>query len=127
MSYTTHVAIGCNDLKKGEEFYLIFPFSKVTRRYEDRICLDFYSIQLVLHKFHTNSKNKAHYPYHFGINFSDFSDLENIKKILNKKNILYNFGVRFKDTNSEHHFLSIFDPTNNCLEFKNYINSKTGY
>ena len=127
MSFTTHVAIGCNDLTKGSDFYLLFPHSKITRRYEDRICFNFYSIQLVLHKSNNEIKKKNHYPNHFGINFSDFRDLDTLRKILDEKCINYNYGIRFNNTNSEHKFISIFDPSNNCLEFKIYGNSSTGY
>lgn len=125
---TLHVAIGCDNLEIAESFYSSFPNVEVTRRYHDRICLNFMRIQLVLHleKNYKKSINKI-YPCHFGINFHFLSDFELLLNFLHKEGHEFQKHHRFSGSKSEHSSLTTFDPFGNCIEFKHYSSNPEGY
>ena len=123
-----HVAIGSNSLAESRSFYEQFPGSKHTRSYDDRECFNFWGIQLTVHLSPENTpKRYKHYPYHYGVNLTSMESFNSVKAYAMNNKLCAESGMRFEGTTAEHYYVSFPDPSNNCIEFKHYTKTSTGY
>lgn len=125
-----HLAIPCKDLDEAQNFYVGKLGCKLARRYGDRITLDFFGDQLVCHLKPEKVEPKPElYPRHFGITFKERSGFDNLKKLLDVRDIPFFYGPiqRFEGTAEEHTTMCVLDPSNNVLEFKYYNDPRMMY
>ena len=118
-----HLAIPCKDLDEAKYYYVNSLGCKLARRYNDRITLNFFGDQVVIHHSPEDVDLVPKlYPRHFGItfkikkDFDAFYDLAKLKKIT----FFEELKVRFKGKREEHLTFFLIDPSNNVLEFKCY-------
>lgn len=125
-----HLAIPCNDLEAAGEFYENVLGCTVARKYEDRITLDFFGDQVVCHLSASEIPGEPQpYPRHFGVTFRHRGDFDAIvTKLSNAGSVfLQEPHLRFEGKREEHLTLFIYDPSNNVIEFKYYLDPSMMY
>lgn len=129
MNQLFHLAIPVRDLDEAALFYS--KLGRVSRRTKASIIVDFFGHQLVCHHEPSACPDKATmYPRHFGIVFKDKSDFANAYqwcKVIGVKFFTDDDKpgfIRFEGKPEEHQTFFIVDPSNNLIEFKNYVNQE---
>lgn len=124
-----HLAIPAKDLDEAYTFYVTKLGSKLARRYEDRITLDFFGDQLVCHLSQDYDHEPKMYPRHFGVTFHERSAFENLYKLAQQREVRIwgDMTTRFKGKIEEHLTFFLIDPSNNLLEFKYYHDDRMMY
>jgi extradiol dioxygenase family protein len=125
-----HLAIPCRDLDESWEFYVNKLGCGSSRRYEDRITLDFFGDQIVLHLAPEKIDRKPEmYPRHFGLTFNETVDFDRIlTRALEQELTFYkDVFVRFAGMPEENRAFFLVDPSNNLVEFKHYKNQDMMY
>ncbi|PSR22950.1 MAG: glyoxalase [Sulfobacillus acidophilus] len=124
-----HLAIPCRDLDEAFDFYVTKLGCKLARRYADRITLDFFGDQLVVHLSTKIDENPEMYPRHFGITFKHREDWERLLNLARKRELpfFHEPSRRFQDLVEEHWTFLLIDPSNNLLEFKHYLDPQMMY
>ena len=125
-----HLAIPCKDLVEAETFYTLKLGCQLARKYEDRITLNFFGDQLVVHFAPSEiDENPKIYPRHFGITFNKKSDFEQVYENAKANEIHFfeTLKTRFEGKQEEHLTFFLIDPSNNILEFKYYHDPRMMY
>jgi extradiol dioxygenase family protein len=118
-----HLAIPCRDLDETKDYYVEKMGCKLARSYNDRITLNFFGDQVVIHEAPNEiDLEPKMYPRHFGITFLDKNDFDQIHKraIEKELNFFEELKIRFKGLREEHLTFFLIDPSNNLIEFKYY-------
>lgn len=124
-----HLAIPCQDIDEGKDFYVKGLGCELARRYEDRITLNFFGDQVVCHLSDEIDEDPSMYPRHFGKTFYDESLFEDVLKNAREKNLEFfqEPMKRWEGEKEEHRTFFLKDPSNNLLEFKYYKNPEMSY
>jgi extradiol dioxygenase family protein len=125
-----HLAIPCRDLDESWEFYVCQLGCGSGRRYEDRITLDFFGDQIVLHLSPEKiDPTPEMYPRHFGLTLYKAVDFDSMLAHARKQGLAFfkDLFVRFSGLPEEHRAFFLIDPSNNLIEFKHYKNQDTMY
>ena len=125
-----HLAIPCKNLEEAEEFYVHKLGCTLARKYDDRITLNFFGDQVVLHLSPDEIDTKPKlYPRHFGITLREKSKFYDILSRAEEKRIPFfeELKVRFEGMREEHLTFFLIDPSNNLIEFKYYHDPKMMY
>ena len=124
-----HIAVPARDLDEALEFYVFGLGAKLARRYHDRITLDFFGDQLVCHLSDDIPDEPVMYPRHFGVSFAKAEDFDRLLRVVEhrKLRVLAGPALRFEGTAEEHRTIALADPSNNVLEFKNYVDPRLQY
>lgn len=124
-----HVAVPARDLDEAVEFYCGGLGAKLARRYADRATFDFFGDQLVCHLSEDIPERARVYPRHFGVTFAHADDFDRLLRLLERRKIspLQPATKRFEGTAEEHRTVLLSDPSNNVIEFKNYIDPRMMY
>ena len=124
-----HLAIPTHDLDVAQDFYVTKLGCKLARRYDDRITLDFFGDQLVCHLSDDIPDEPVMYPRHFGVSFAKAEDFDRLLRVVEhrKLRVLAGPALRFEGTAEEHRTIALADPSNNVLEFKNYVDPRLQY
>ena len=125
-----HLAIPTRDLEEAYDFYVTRLGCKLARRRDDRITLDFFGDQVVLHlsdKWDRDANDL--YPRHFGVTFHNKEDLDRLINLAKIRGVdFYNeLQTRFQGEVEEHLTVVFKDPSNNLLEFKWYLDPRMAY
>ena len=117
-----HLAIPCTNIEEGVIFYNHKLGCKLGRMYPDSVIIDFFGMQLVLHKTLIEMKEPSMYPRHFGIILKDIVEYNRIHSLAKKRNIPFfkEEFVRHQGLVEEHIAFFLKDPSNNLIEFKHY-------
>lgn len=122
-SHIFHLAIPCKDLNETVDFYEQAIGARVARRYADRVTLDFFGDQVVLHLSPESiDSNPKMYPRHFGMTFKTRESFDTLLEKVKSTGATFfqDPFVRFKDKPEEHHTFFLKDPSNNLIEVKYY-------
>jgi extradiol dioxygenase family protein len=127
-----HLAVPAYDLAAAEHFYVDLLGCKLARRYEDRITLDFFGDQLVCHLSGPPSTPEpplSLYPRHFGVTFRAREDFDALVHLcdLRKVPLFQPVSIRFEGLAEEHRTFALSDPSDNLLEFKQYVDPRMMY
>ncbi len=124
-----HLAIPCRDLDEAYVYYVTKLGAKLARRYEDRITLDFFGDQVVLHRSDQWERDPKMYPRHFGVTFRHKEDWDRLVALAQKRELPFfqEPTRRFTDLVEEHWTFMLRDPSNNLLEFKHYLDPQMMY
>lgn len=122
-----HLAVPSHDLDKSKAFYTNVFGAKVGREYPHYVIFNFFGHQFVTHlKPEQIDINPQMYPRHYGIildNKNDFDLLyERCKK--NGASFFEDLFERYKDQHGWHFSFFVYDPSNNLIELKYYVNKK---
>ena len=124
-----HIAVPARDLDEAQRFYVDGLGCRLARRYPDRITVDFFGDQLVCHLSDDVAPEVVFYPRHFGVTFADPADFDRLVRLVEFRKLRTIAGptVRFEGTAEEHRTLGLADPSNNVIEFKNYVDPRMQY
>ncbi len=124
-----HLAIPCRDLDEAQHFYVAGLGVKLARRYPDRITLDFFGDQVVLHLTDTIDITPDMYPRHFGVTFHKKEDWDRLVHCARLRELpFYQEPTRrFQGLVEEHWTFVLLDPSHNFLEFKYYLDPRMMY
>jgi extradiol dioxygenase family protein len=124
-----HVAVPARDLDEAEAFYVGMLGCKLARRYHDRITLDFFGDQVVCHLSDHVDDDPELYPRHFGVTFRDPADFERLLRLVELRKIpqFAPVSTRFEGLGEEHRTIVLRDPSNNLIEFKQYLDPRMMY
>ena len=125
-----HLAIPCRNLDESWDFYVGKLGCGSSRRYEDRITLDFFGDQIVLHLAPEKIDPEPEiYPRHFGLTFKEAEDFDGMLARAREQGmpLFKDVFVRFFGTPEEHRAFFLIDPSNNLVEFKHYNNLRMMY
>ena len=106
--------------------------SKLARRYEDRMTIDFFGDQVVCHLTEppdVRSEPQSLYPRHFGVTFrreEDFRALHDLC-VLRKLPFFSDVITRFDGLAESHLTFVLTDPSGNLVEFKHYRDPRMMY
>ena len=119
-----HLAIPASDINESVEFYLKLN-AKLGRRSSEWAILNFFNLQLVLHKNQDVDANPNMYPRHFGVIVDSDSKLLHYHDLAkqNKLKFFQECFSRFAGDLAEHKTFFLCDPSNNLIEFKWYRNT----
>ena len=87
-----HLAIPTHNLDEAETFYaklLGCKLARRSRRYDDRITLDFFGDQLVCHLSDRIDENPQMYPRHFGITFRHREDFDALVRLARVRGLTF--------------------------------------
>ncbi|MEZ5301667.1 MAG: VOC family protein [Verrucomicrobiales bacterium] len=118
-----HLAIPCRDLQEAKGFYVDGLGCRLAREYDDRITLDFFGDQLVLHLAPDEiDPDPKMYPRHFGATFCRKEEFDSLLATARERNLRFfqELNTRFGGLREEHFTFFLIDPSNNLLEFKFY-------
>lgn len=122
-----HLAIPVKDLDEAATFYA--KLGRVARRTKVSIIVDFFGHQLVCHlEPSAVPEVVTMYPRHFGIVFTSKTDFVNAYQWCKVAKLAFFTDedkpgfIRFEGKPEEHQTFFIVDPSNNLIEFKNYVN-----
>ena len=127
-----HLAIPAYHLDDTEDFYVRQLGCKLARRYADRITLDFFGDQLVCHLTEGPKERPGEfdlYPRHFGVTFRNSEDFEALHHLCVQRKIemFRELNVRFEGMVEVHRTFVLRDPSDNLIEFKQYVDSRMMY
>lgn len=124
-----HLAIPARDLDEAQRFYIDGLGCKLARRYDDRITIDFFGDQVVCHHSDQIDDDPTLYPRHFGVTFRDPADFDALLRLvqLRKLDVFQEPRLRFEGLVEEHRTFVLRDPSNNLIEFKNYVDPRMMY
>lgn len=124
-----HLAIPCHDLDLGFTFYVTKLGCHLARRYDDRITLDFFGDQVVLHHSSQIDRDPEMYPRHFGITFYDLEEYDRLLHLVRLRELPFfqEPMKRFAGLAEEHWTFVLRDPSSNLLEFKHYLDPRMMY
>ena len=125
-----HLAIPTRDLDEAYDFYVSKLGCKLARRRDDRITLDFFGDQVVLHLSEKWDRDSSDlYPRHFGVTFRHKADLDRLIHLAEVRGveIYHPLSSRFVGEVEEHMTVVFKDPSNNLLEFKWYHDPRMAY
>jgi uncharacterized protein len=129
-----HLAIPVFDLGETVSFYVGQLGCKLSRRYDDRVTLDFFGDQLVCHLSPAPTERipvdqLEMYPRHFGVTFRESSDFEAFHHLCLQRNVVFfaDRTLRFEGLVEVHQTFVIVDPSSNLLEFKHYADHRMMY
>lgn len=125
-----HIAVPTHDLDEAVDFYVFKLGCKLARRYDDRVTFDFFGDQLVCHLDPLSvADDVIPYPRHFGVTFARAEDFDRLVRVVEHRKIHVFSGpeVRFEGTAEEHRTMFLVDPSNNVLEFKQYVDPRLQY
>lgn len=118
-----HLAIPTHDLEAAEGFYGRRLGCRIARRYEDRITLDFFGMQLVCHLApDAVDAEPRMYPRHFGVTLRDRDAFDAVLARLRDAEVPFfrEPFTRFAGRPDSHRTFFVRDPSNNVVEFKHY-------
>ena len=120
-----HLAIPARDLDEAQEFYSALG-CKIARRYDDRVTIDFFGDQIVCHLSDDYESEPTLYPRHFGVTFARTEDFQALCRLVSLRKIPVFRPVtsRFEGLAEEHLTVVLRDPSNNLIEFKQYVDSR---
>lgn len=122
-----HIAIPSYNLIESEGFYTKDLPGELLRKYSDRLTLNFFGIQLVIHLVDKSYKNiqKGPYPRHFGIVFSDRQEFDELYKVIkdNKLKLYKDLFEKHIGKDAEQLGVYLIDSSGNIIEFKWYRNA----
>lgn len=119
-----HLAIPAKDLRASQIFYEKLG-AKSGRVYDTSIVLEFFGIQLVLHKSDDLDENPEMYPRHFGVIFDKKNQLKAYWEVYQDKDCVFKpLFTRNQHQPEEHQTFFLKDPSNNLIEFKWYKNQE---
>jgi len=123
-----HLAIPARDLDEAQAFYSALG-CKIARRYDDRVTIDFFGDQIVCHLSDGYESDPTLYPRHFGVTFAQIEDFQALCRLVELRKIPTFRPVesRFEGLAEEHLTLVLRDPSNNLIEFKQYVDSRLLY
>ena len=122
-----HVAVPTHDLDEAVQYYVFGLGARLARRYADRVTFDFFGDQLVCHlEPEACAPSPIAYPRHFGVTFARAEDFERLIRLVEHRKIQVLSGPerRFEGTAEEHRTIFLVDPSNNVLEFKQYVDPR---
>jgi len=129
-----HLAIPSFDLDETVAFYVTKLGSKLARRYDDRVTLDFFGDQLVCHLTEapaerTPMSQLPMYPRHFGVTFREQGDFDALYQLCMQRDVpLYSdVALRFEGKVEVHQTFVACDPSSNLIEFKHYVDHRMMY
>ncbi len=128
-----HLAIPSHDLTAAAGFYGAGLQCRIARRYEDRITVDFFGMQLVCHLTRADDPSMAGdprmYPRHFGATFRHREDYDAVLARATGVDLLFfkRPFARFAGKTEEHETFFLQDPSKNLLEFKWYRDASMMY
>jgi len=124
-----HIAVPARDLDEAMEFYVFGLGAKLARRYHDRITLDFFGDQLVCHLSDDIPDEAVMYPRHFGVSFAKAEDFDRLLRVVEhrKLRVLAGPALRCSSAVPSNRTIALADPSNNVLEFKNYVDPRLQY
>ena len=120
-----HLAIPSHDLSLSKEFYTKAFGAVVGREYEHYVIFNFFNHQLVTHlDVDGVSKEVKMYPRHCGIIFETRDEFDRVyglcKKI--KAPFFEDLFERYENKPGWHVSFFVYDPSNNLIELKYYVN-----
>ena len=122
-----HLAFPVHDMDAARDFYVDKLNCQLGRISKSSMILNFYGIQLVGQLVgELPARPKGIYPRHLGLVFKNQSDWE--AHLANCRNLKLSFyrdaGTRHLGEITQHDTFFLIDPSNNLLEFKNYLNKE---
>lgn len=120
-----HLAIPSHDLNLSKQFYTKAFGASIGREYEHYVIFNFFGQQLVTHlDVEGASKEVKMYPRHQGIIFESRQDFDDIYMRCKQMNAPFfeELFERYQNQAGWHFSFFVYDPSNNLIELKYYVN-----
>ncbi len=122
-----HLAVPSDNLENSKEFYTNVFGAKVGREYPSYVIFKFFGHQFVTHlKPEQIDKNPQMYPRHYGIILDNKNEFDLLYDKCKKADVPFfeDLFERYKNKHGWHFSFFVYDPSNNLIEIKYYVNER---